>query len=463
MVKEVILKELRENFRTIRFYLIFVLVVVLFICSSIIFIQRYDHKLLDYNNDISENDENLNEKSQSLYNLARHRQSLNKKPNPYEFISEANERLLPNKFESNIFYLDFPEVKGRGNVLLRGFKNVDWEFIIAVVLSFLAFVVSYDSVCGEKEEKTLSLVFSNSVKTVSIFLGKFFGLLISLAIPLFIGMLIGLILIYLNGFSQLDLGRIFLFVFISLVYLSLFLLIGLVVSSLYSQSITSAITLLFVWVIAAFVIPASGSLLASQLYPIQTQAQIEESIERAQDAIYDTKYRGTEAGNWDGNAFAPHVPLRAQWMEDIMHSRNRIYDDYIHRMVDQVEKTKSITRISPVSVFRYLAEEISGTGVRRFENFYEQADQYKQSLYEFIEIKDRPDPESPHFLPLVLGINAGISRLPVEFSSVPRFEEKLPSLGENFKLIILDLAILFCLCIAFFYIGFVLFVKYDKR
>lgn len=464
MFFEIVLKELRENFSTVRFYLILILTVVLFVVSGIIFVRNHEQKISDHRSDVSENESLLSEKSKDLLQLARFYQSLMKKPNPFELISEANEKFLPNKFEANIFYLKFPEVEGRSNVLLRGFKNVDWEFIVAVGLSFLAFVLSYDAVCGEKEQKTLSLIFSNSVSTVKVFFGKFLGLLITLAIPFLVGAVVGLLIINLSREISLNYGRLAIFIFISLVFLSLFLLIGLSVSSLFSQSVTSAITLLFIWIIVAFVVPAAGNLIATKLYPIPNKNQITERIFTTQNDIYKTKYKDTRAGYWNGDQFAPWVSLRAQWGTDIMNARNSIYDDYINMMINQVERTKFITRISPVSVFRYLAEEISGTGVNRFKNFYSQANRYKKQMHVFVEEKDKLDPKSPHLLTVVLTIgSAGISRLPVEFSAVPMFEEKLPALRDNLNLIIIDLAILVFLCIGFFILGFFFFVRYDKR
>lgn len=464
MIREIVFKELRENFNTVRFYLILILTIMLFVVSSIIYVRNYEQKITDYRNDVTENESLLREKSAALVQLARAELSLFKKPNPLELLSEANERILPNKFQTNIFHLEFPEVEGRSNVLLRGFKTMDWEFLIAIVLSYLAFVLSYDSVCGEKEQKTLSLIFSNSVKSVKVYLGKYFGLLFTLAIPLCLGAVTGLVIINLSGEISIDYGKVTLFILVSLVFLSLFLLVGMTVSSIFFQSVTSAVTLLFIWIIVAFVVPATGNLIANQFYPIPKRGEVEQRIRTTLDDIYETKYRDTEAGNWNGDQFASWVPLRGQWCTDIMNARNQIYDDYINQMIRQVEKTKWLTRVSPVSVFRYLAEEISGTGVGRFEHFYNQVNIYKQQLYDFVEEKDRPDDKSPHLLtlPLTTG-SVGISRLPVEYASVPQFVERLPRLGDNLKLIFMDLFVLVVLNLLFFIIGYFLVVRYDKR
>jgi hypothetical protein len=65
-------------------------------------------------------------------------------------------------------------------------------------------------------------------------------------------------------------------------------------------------------------------------------------------------------------------------------------------------------------------------------------------------------------LPLTTG-NSGISELPADFASVPKFEEKLPSIKDNLRGIIIDSAILIFLSILFFDLGYLLFVRYDKR
>ena len=130
MILNIILKELQENFHTIRFYLIVFLTIFLFVTSSLIFVQEYGQKVLDYRNDVSENENQIQQRTNQLYRLAKYNQSLIKKPNPYSLLSEANEKFLPSRIRSNIFHLDFPEVQGRGNILLRDYKNVDWEFML---------------------------------------------------------------------------------------------------------------------------------------------------------------------------------------------------------------------------------------------------------------------------------------------------------------------------------------------
>jgi ABC-type transport system involved in multi-copper enzyme maturation permease subunit len=464
MVFEVIFKELRENFHTVRFYLILVLTIALFTVSGIIFSSNSKQKIADYRSRLSENESLLSKGSKNLCGLAGSKQNMLKRTNPLEFLSEANEKNLPNKFQADIYVLDFPEVEGQTNLLLREFSYIDWEFIVGIVLSFLAFVIGYDAVCGEKEQKTLSLIFSNSVKTSHVFLGKFLGLLISLSIPFLIGSMISLLITELCKNMSVEYGKVAIFVCVSLVYLSLFILIGMTVSSIFSQSITSAVTLLFIWILSAFIIPASGNLIAHNVYPIPNRAEIQKKMGRTQNELWE-RYSKTDknAFRWEGNPFKPYVPIRDRYLREWLNIRNQIFDDYLNQMVQQVEKTRSVTKISPVSIFRSLVEEIAGTGVNRFRNFYEQVNRYREQLYSFVETKDKLDPKSPHLVPLVYEMHTGISELPVEFSSIPKFEERLPSIKDNLKRIMVDSAVLIFLSILFFYLGYFLFVRYDKR
>jgi ABC-type transport system involved in multi-copper enzyme maturation permease subunit len=463
MVLEVIFKELRENFHTVRFYLILLLTIALFIVSGIIFSSNSKQKVADYRSGVSENESLLNEKSKNLCELAEFRQNLLKRTNSLELISEADEKYLPNKFQADIYVLDFPEVEGRGNLLLKEFSHIDWEFIVGIVLSFLAFVLGYDAVCGEKEQKTLSLIFSNSVKTSHVFLGKFLGLLISLLIPFLLGSIISLLITGSGKNFSIDYGKVAIFVFVSFIYLSLFMLIGITVSSIFSQSIISAVTCLFIWILSAFIIPASGSLIAHNVYPIPTRAQIQQKMDRTQNELFNKYSKMKNAFRWEGDPFKPYVHIRVQYIREWLNVRNQIFDDYLNQMVRQVEKTRTVIKISPVSIFRSLVEEIAGTGVNRFRNFYDQVNRYREQLYLFVETKDKLDPKSPHFVPLAYEMNTGISTLPVEFSSIPKFEEKLPSIKDNLKRIIMDSAILIFLSVLFFYLGYFLFVRYDKR
>jgi len=102
-------------------------------------------------------------------------------------------------------------------------------------------------------------------------------------------------------------------------------------------------------------------------------------------------------------------------------------------------------------------------GVGRFKNFYTQVERYKNQLYQFVESRDNADPKSVHLIPLAYQMNVGISSMPVDFSLVPRFEERFSALKDNLHQIIIDLVIIMVFNLFIFYLGYLMFVRYDKR
>ena len=101
-------------------------------------------------------------------------------------------------------------------------------------LSLFAILLTYDAICSEKERGTLALVCSNSVSRFTILWSKYLGAMVVLLIPSMIGICIGLLLI-LTGNVNLSgeaFARLSMFTLVSIIYMSLFLFLGLFVSSL---------------------------------------------------------------------------------------------------------------------------------------------------------------------------------------------------------------------------------------
>ena len=75
------------------------------------------------------------------------------------------------------------------------FERIDWIFIISLVFSLFAIIFTFDSVCGEREQGTLSLMCANSVSRSSILMGKYLGACGTLLIPLTVGVTINLLIL----------------------------------------------------------------------------------------------------------------------------------------------------------------------------------------------------------------------------------------------------------------------------
>jgi len=117
-------------------------------------------------------------------------------------------------------------------------------------------------------------------------------------------------------------------------------------------------------------------------------------------------------------------------------------------------------------VYQQASEAIAGTGIHRCRNIWEQINRYRQQLKEYILTQDAEDPGSLHLLfcldDLVKGWNA-ISKKPVDFETVPKFQEKDWALGESLRFAIWDIGLLALLNLSFFAASWVSFMKYDVR
>ena len=59
--------------------------------------------------------------------------------------------------------------------LMQTLVRIDFTTVVAVLLSFLAVVIGFDCICGEREQGTLRLLLANPVSRVSIVAAKLIG------------------------------------------------------------------------------------------------------------------------------------------------------------------------------------------------------------------------------------------------------------------------------------------------
>ena len=142
------------------------------------------------------------------------------------------------------------------NPFLSAFFSMDFITIITIIMSLLAFIFSYDICPREKEDGTLKMQLSNSISRAQILAGKVTGIFLTLLPILIFCYLLGALIILVSkdiSFSAHDWGRVNLLFFASILYLSIFIFIGLFISTRIKSSITSVIVCLFFWVFFVFI------------------------------------------------------------------------------------------------------------------------------------------------------------------------------------------------------------------
>jgi ABC-type transport system involved in multi-copper enzyme maturation permease subunit len=461
-------KEILENLLSLRFVLSLLLIILLFAVSAFVFVSQYRQELNDYRNETNKNASAFRECAGNLSDLAFHEQTIWKKPQILAFCADGFEQSLPNLFKMNVFEIEHPEVKSRTSFLLGHFINIDSGFIISVILSFAALLLTYDSLCGEKQAGTLRLMLAGSIPRYKVLLGKYFGAIFTLGIPLLIGLLLNLII--LNSYSVIAIGssewlRIIVLVLLSILYLSIFVFLGMFISSRTAHSANSMVILLLLW--AGFVIltPGLGRIFSGMSGEIPSGPELARKIREAGDQIHENREKyAKDASIVDDNGCYVNPKATARFFNAKTESRNRLFEDYMNQMIAQVNFGRLFVQISPAVIYQSASEKIAGTGISRFWNLYQQLKRYQKTFKEFVLSVDQMDPDSHHVLFDRQGDGRPyISQKPVDFSTVPCFQEQELALGQSLKLAIWDIGLLALFNLVFFTAAFVSFLRYDVR
>jgi len=472
MIRQIVCKEVLENLLSLRFILSLLLTISLFATSGFVFVNRYKKQSQDYWKKTNANLSALREESSQLYRLAFYKQEIYRRPRPLTYCVEGFEKSLPNCIRCDAFASDLPEIRGQSNFILPQFSDIDWVFIISLILSFVALVFTYDSICGERERGTLRLMLADTIPRYTVLLGKYFAAMFTLGIPLLIGLLASLVIVV----SCKDIAilpvewlKILAIVLLSFLCLSTFVLLGMFVSSRTAHSANSMVILLLVWVGLVILIPSFGRIVSDLSSKSATQMELHRKLNEASKQIGDNADKfGKNAGSMTPDPKSPlnNPPARARLKTAGMNARNQVMDDHHNRMVAQVSAGWNLARISPTVIYQRASEAIAGTGISHCVTLRRQIRQYQDNLQQYIRDKDAKDPNSLHLIfPEEQCARSWktISHNPVDFDTVPKFQERDLALGESLKLAIWDIGLLALFNLVFFAASFVSFLRYDVR
>jgi len=472
MIRQIIYREILENLLSLRFILSLLLAISLFAAAGFVFVGKYRQESQDYWKDTNENLSGLSEQTKRLCDVARYRQTVYRKPKSLALCTEGFEKYLPNSFRFNVFSMYIPQVRSRGNFDLGRFSDIDLAFIISLILSFVALIFTYDTICGEKEAGTLRLMLAASIHRHKILLGKYIGVMLTLGIPLLLGLLLNLLIIISYKDVIISAGdwlKILTIVLLSFLYLSIFVLLGMFVSSRTAHSANSMVILLLVWVGLVILIPSFGRIISDAAHQSPTEAQLQrrltEADQQIDDAVNSGKF-GRNAGMFSSDPEKCNPPATARWVNAMREAYNQVYEDHLNKMIAPATFGRSFTRLSPTVLYQCASEAIAGTGINRFKSLYQQVKRYQQDLKEYIRSKDAEDPESLHLLcdhGQAIRDWGVISKKPVSFDTVPKFQERDLALGQSLKLAIWDIGLLALFNLVFFAAAFVSFLRYDVR
>ena len=470
-------RELYDHLNSLRFAFTTVLLVTLMLINAVAYLDAHKTRSQTHRKKVSASLDKMRANADNLYTLLIEGPGdLYKKPSSLSFCASGGEAFIPESAQGKragwsigfsdvsirgIWRMNYPHSNPNLWDLMPDATDVDWGNIISIVLSLVAILFTFDAISSEKEHGTLRLVLSNSISRGTLLGSKFFAAFLTISVPFLIAALLNLFLLYTSGSISLgpnEWGRLGAIVCIAFVYVSIFLALGLLVSSRANHSSTSLTILLLIWTVWIVLIPSTLGSLASGLQPPLTREGLDA---RRMDVFAILRAE-------DGTGFnIPSLPSREipatkgtlSWAELITEeatTNERLNEEHVNAQIAQIQRARSVTRVSPASSVRYAIESLAGTGFTRHVQFLKQVRRYADAFRAFLVETDRADPESPH----AIGPKEGTSVKPVRFESIPKFEDR-SSFRGTYAAAATDILLLLLFSLVLFASAFLSFLRVD--
>jgi len=474
MLGILIKKELLNNLVSFRFILIFLLCCTLIVVSAYTMRGKYDSRVKEYSAAVNIHKQELAKAkgASGLNQAAISGYKLDKPPTPLSVIAEGIEGAAGKFATVNILSTPALEGGAGSEPMFIYFGTLDMVYIVMVVLSLVAILLTYDAISGEREQGTLKLALSNSVPRHIVLLSKCIGGYITLLLPFLVPTLFGLLILTTSGminFTGDDWARLCLILLASILYIGIFMMLGLLVSSRTNRSTTSLMMLLFIWVVIVLAVPKVSVIVAGKLYHVPSMQEVQAEKDTAMAQIMKEGQEKTQ------KYVQEHIQqVQSQQMQlkelqdgiariqedmytDISKKQGDIQAEYERKKVGQFRLAANISRISPASVYTYAATTLARTGLDRQERFLAAARAYQVGFVQYFNDVLR------ELIKQQIGVSKPVEDVKFDLNKLPVLEFREANLSESWNLVWVDFLILFLLATCFFMIAYISFVRGDVQ
>lgn len=478
MLGSIIKKEIQNNIFSFRFLVTLILLVVIVVIAVFGLANDYVRKVEEY----SRRQIEIENYMKKYAHFNRIGAILNPSQPPLAFYS------LIRGLSADINIEEF-----NNDPLPVMFPLMDLTFIVTILLSLIALLFSYDSICGEKEEGTLKLMLSNNFPKSKIIFGKIIGGILTLLIPFIFSIILGMMIISFNSkvfWKGTDWQALGLIIIGTALYFTAFYCIGVFISSRHHSSSSSIMTSLFVWILLVLIIPNLSPYFASFLVKAPSRIKVSREISRITGTQRDELGRKLMQEKmleiYKKYPFLPKKLDRAAYAEiqkrvtedpnyrkafqELREAIQRAWDeanqiqgekaDAIERELSRKEEAQTtqsanISMISPLSNFTYLATDLSSTGMRNMLHFHQVASRWGEA---FVDYRTNKMTALEKEYSTVDWWNT-----PVDMSDRPIFQYKQEALIDRLKSTLPYYTVLIIFNLIFFAAAYFSFIKYDVR
>ena len=498
MLITLIRRELLDNLMTFRFAAAVFITLLLVVANTAVLLKDYERRLAAYNTALKTHQDKLREpKAYSGYEL-----NIDRPPNPLSIFNAGLDKRLGNQVK--VYHAFVPtlwdaKMHGSDNPFLNIFTSIDIVFIFEVILSLIALLFAYDALAGERERGTLRLVLAQQVRRGHILLAKYISAMLCLLVPLLLSLLLAMILLTNNRSVSLlldDFLRIGGIVLASLAYLSVFYLIGLLISEVSRRTSTALMLSMFIWGFLVLVYPNMILAVMSPSRPPREQInstvnqmeQVWKEFDRERknflvnDPVpgesiwfniagvgwsYDRLSKHTAALNVHHRIQLNLTEITEQSEPQTPHVQN--YFDFLEpRAISAAEKTwllreqglenifvqpasvdRILLKLSPVGIYDSATQAWAGTDLHGIRDFFHAARQHRQRVIDYFYDKK------------VFGTRQWFAgdKQAVDWNVLPQFSFKRSDIGINTERALPDVLLLLITNIVLFIITLLIFIR----
>ncbi len=502
MLITLIRRELLDNLMTFRFAAAVFITLLLVVATTAVLIQDYERRLESYNTSVETHRQRL--RKWQTYSPGMERLYVDRPPNPLSLFNVGLDKRLGNKIRVSHGFVPSlwdATMDSSDNSFLNIFSSIDIVFIFQIVLSLLALIFAYDALAGERERGTLRLVLTHPVRRGHILFAKYISAMFCLLVPVLMSLILAVILltastsIFLSTDAFLCMGGI---VLSSLVYLSVFYLIGLLISAVTRRTSTALMLSMFVWGFLVLVYPnmiltAITPQATSEARGISTFTQIKQMYEEldrerknflANDPVPgdDPMFDMDGPSGWTGGDGFTENQLTLLYYYWSVISYKEFYDRYLPRVphaqnyygflgpriVNIANRTwlvrkqalqdlfvkpalmdRILLKLSPVGIYDATTQAWAGTDLRGIQDFFDVVRQYRQEVIAYLYDKKAFGSR------LWLAADEG----KVDWDTLPQFSFQGNDIRTKAKRALPDLSLLLTINLVLFTIIFLIFVK----
>ena len=500
----VIQREFIANVLTSRFMIGFIVCVLSTAVAVFVQVDDYEKRLAGYNTAVRE--AQVEAREWDLY--VNIRPKAHRKPNPLGIFNVGTENFGANTvtvelskpiFEFVTFPIWLPATQKRGsaNPFLAMFLTVDVVFIFKIVLSALAILFAYNTISGEREDGTLRLVLSNAIPRDVVVLGKYLGGMLSLFPIVLVSLIVALLLAIsapATAFDGDDLAHIILICGVSLLYVSTWYLLGLVLSVWTKEAATTLILSMFIWVLLTGVHSNMVTFAVEKFLPYPSKSEetylqpafdVWDQFRKERDAYikqrgYEnlgksiswepgTDSTGTRSGSMSGGYFLTESysvnsisKADTSIFQEILGYQEELrvaYADKAEEILKEPAEVRernarfadALSRISFAEAYHFAVGAIAGTDRQRYNDFIADSRAYKREVVEYL--RDKKAFSSRAWFSNDTGA--------AELTDLPVFQHRRLDLSESFSRASMDILILLAWNIVLFMTAYVSFLRYD--